>query len=76
MVEPCRWKCIKRLQRAHTGRKSTRPQAVMKSNSELTQNPIEVLARWHKHFRRLLNVESEFKEEVLEEINTLPPFVV
>ena len=70
-----RWVCIRRLQQAHAGRKPTRPQAVMKDNGELTQGPPEVLARWHQHFNRLLNVESVFNEEVLESTTALPPFV-
>lgn len=69
-----RWKCIRRLQQAQAGRQPIRPRAVMKDNGELTQGPSEVLARWHQHFHRLLNVESEFNEEVLESITTLPPF--
>ena len=44
----------------------------MKDNGELTHGPPEVLARWHQHFYRLLNVDSEFSEEVLEGVTVLP----
>lgn len=48
-----RWKCIRKLQQAHAGRKSIRPRAIMKDNGELTQGPLEVLSRWQQHFYRL-----------------------
>ena len=69
-----RWRCIRRLQRAHTGRRPIRPSAIRKDNGELTQGPSEVLDRWYQHFDTLLNVESEYSEEVLEGTTVLPPF--
>ena len=69
-----RWKCIRKLQQAHAGRKPIRHRAIMKDNGELTQGPLEVSSRWHQHFCRLLNVESEFSKEVLESMTTIPPF--
>ena len=69
-----RWKCIRKLQQAHAGRKPIRHRAIMKDNGELTQGPLEVLSQWHQHSCRLLNVESRFSEEVLESMTTIPPF--
>ena len=68
-----RWECIRRLQQAHTGRRPIRPSAMRKENGELTQGPEEVLHRWHQHFSKLLNEHSEFVNEVIQRMASLPP---
>ena len=67
-----RWKSIRKLQMAHAGRKPTRPTAVLKENGELTENPEEVRARWHRHFTKILNVPSEFSDEVIHNMQSQP----
>ena len=67
-----RWKSIRKLQMAHSGRRPTRQTALLKENGELTASPEEVTARWHGHFKRILNIPTEYKEEVIAEIQQLP----
>ena len=44
-----------------------------KEDGELTQGPTEVLQRWHQHFCKLLNQQSTFEEEVIQQMQMLPP---
>ena len=32
------------------------------------EGPAEVLDRWHQHFNKLLNQQSQYKEDVIEQI--------
>ena len=36
--------------------------------------PSEVLQRWHQHFSNLLNQQSNFDEEVIQQMPTVPPY--
>ena len=67
-----RWKSIRKLQTAHSGRRPTRQTALLKENGDLTASPEEVTARWHGHFTKILNIPSEYKDEVIDEIQQLP----
>ena len=66
-------KCIRWLQQAHAGRRLCIPSAVWKEDGELTGGPSEVLRRWHQHFSNLLNQQSSFVEEVIQQIPTVSP---
>ena len=57
----------------HAGRRPTRPTAVRKEDGGLTQCPAEVLDRWHQHFNKLLNQQSQYREDVMEQMPELPP---
>ena len=67
-----RWKRIRKLQMTHSGRRPTRQTTLLKENRELTANPEEVTAQWHGHFKKILNIPSEYKEDVIDEIQQLP----
>ena len=68
-----RWDSIRRLQRVDAGRRPTRPSVVRKEDGSLTQGPEEVMKRWHQHFVSVLNIPSEYREEVIMEMPTLQP---
>ena len=68
-----RWDSIRRLQRVEAGCRPTRPSVVRKEDGSLTQGPEEVMKRWHQHFVRVLNIPSEYREEVIMEMPTLQP---
>ena len=69
-----RWVCIRRLQQAYAGRRPCIPRAVRKNDGELTDGPSEVLQRWYQHFSNLLNQQSNFDEEVIQRMPTVPPY--
>ena len=69
-----RWVCIRRLQQAYAGSRPCIPRAVRKNDGELTNGPSEVLQRWHQHFSNLLNQQSNFDEEVIQQMPTVPPY--
>ena len=68
-----RWESIRRLQQAHAGRRATRSNAVRKEDGELTQGPTEVIQRWHQYFSKLLDQQDWFEEEVIQQMQILPP---
>ena len=68
-----RWECIRRLQQTHAGCRPITPSAVRKEDGELTQNQEEMLQRWHQYFNKVLNQQSEFSEEVIQQMPILPP---
>jgi len=70
-----RWGSIRRLQRAHSGRRPVKTAAVLKTNGELTKGPEEVTERWYEHFKKLLNIQSIYDEDVIAAVPTLPPLL-
>ena len=68
-----RWECIRRLQQTHARRRPIMPSAVRKEDGELTQGQEEMLQRWHQYFNKVLNQQSEFSEEVIQQMPILPP---
>ena len=70
-----RWESVRKLQQVHAGCRPTRPSAVRKEDGELTQGPTEVLQRWHQHFRKLLNQQSEFDESVIQQMPLMTPYM-
>ena len=67
MERPIRW-----WQWAHVGRGSRIPRAVKKKDGELTNGPSEMLQRWHQHFSKLLNWQSNFDEKVIQQLSVVP----
>ena len=51
-------------QHAHTGCRPLWSSAMLKEDGEMTWGPEEVMMRWHKHFRKILNVYRD--EDILE----------
>ena len=70
-----RWNSIRRLQQAHAGRRPTRPTAVVKEDGALTQGEKEVTTRWCHHFMKVLNMLSEYRDEVISDMPLLPPIL-
>ena len=68
------WVCIRWLQQAYAGRRPCIPRAVRKNDGELTDGPSEVLQRWHQHLSNLLNQQSNFDEEMIQQMPTVPPY--
>ena len=54
----------------HGGR---RPTAILKDNGQLTRGTKEAFECWHQHFRKVLNVESIYEVEAVEDMQTLEP---
>ena len=68
-----RWDSVRGLQQAHAERRPTRPTAVMKEDGALTQGEEEVTTRWYQHFVKVLNILSEYRDEVISDMPLLPP---
>ena len=67
-----RWESIRKLQRSHAGRRPIRPSALNKTDGQITQGPEEVAARWQEHFMDILNVPSEYRDEVIDSMPLIP----
>ena len=65
-----RWKSVRQLQLAFAGRKATRPTALFKEDGVETQGPDEVKQRWHGHFKKILNIPSQYQQEVVDSMPT------
>ena len=59
-----RWACVSKLQMTHRGRRPQRPSVLLKESGETTANPAEVCKQWHQHFNEILNIPSEYDQEV------------
>ena len=55
----------------HAGRRP-RPSAVLKKDGDLTKGPDEVKSCWHRHFTKILNILSEYQEEVIADMPSQP----
>ena len=60
-----KWMSIRKLQKVHAGRKPTR---TTKKDRELTSGTEEVKATWHEHFSQDLNINSQYHQEVIDEM--------
>lgn len=70
-----RWDRVRRLQQTHAGRRSIKPSSVWKEDGTLTQGNEELTKRWSQHFLKVLNIPSEYREQVIDDIPLLPPIV-
>ena len=68
-----RWTSIRKLQMAHVGRRPTQSAKLYKRDGGVTSGPEEVKATWHQHFTNVLNIPSEYCQEVLDNMPSLPP---
>ena len=50
-----------------------RPTAILMDDGQLTNGPEKVLDRWYQHFSRVLNVQSVYNAEVIEDMPQLEP---
>ena len=46
-----------------------RPTLVRKEDGGLAQGPVEILDRWQQHFSKPLNQQSEYREDVIEQMS-------
>ena len=63
-----RWKCINQLRSIHLGRRSATTSAVFDEEGNLNTSPEAVRLRWHQHIHRVLNIQSEFDLNIIEEV--------
>ena len=70
-----RWMCVRQLQMACRGRRPRRPTALMKEDGEMTSSPEKVKKQWHHHFSRILNIPSEYSQEVIDLMPRRTPFL-
>ena len=61
-----RWMCVRQLQMACRGCRPRRSTALMKEDGEMTSSPEEGKKQWHHHFSRILNIPSEYSQEVID----------
>ena len=52
-----------------------RPTAILKNNGQLTKGPEEVLGSWYQPFRKVLNVQSIYDDEVIAAMPALEPML-
>ena len=48
------------------GPRPRRPTALMKENGEMMASPEEVKKQWHHHFSSIMNVPSEYCQEIID----------
>ena len=70
-----KWERVRSLQQVHMGRKTIRPRSVWKEDGTLTQGSEDLAKRWSQHFQRVLNIPSEYREQVIDDIPLLPPLL-
>ena len=63
-----RWDCIKKLQAAFHGRQPTHSVRLRKQDGNLTTGPDELKQLWYKHFSKVLNVTSECRQQLIDEM--------
>ena len=63
-----RWKSIRQLQATFAGRRPRRPTALLTEDGDLTRGPTEVKQRWYDHFTSILNIRSQYRQEVIDEM--------
>ena len=67
-----RWKSIRMLQMAHVCRRPARPTRLIRRDGGMTNGPGEVRATWYEHFSSVLNIPSQYRQEVLDVLPSLP----
>ena len=63
------WKVIRQMQQRRAGRLPVRSSVVKKLNGELFQGVEELSERWREHFIKVLNVETDFDEATVRELD-------
>ena len=70
-----RWERVRRLQQTHMGRRTIKPRSVWKEDGMLTQGSEDLAKRSSQHFQKVLNIPSEYREQVIDDIPLLPPLL-
>jgi len=65
-----RWSCVKQLQEVFHGRRSVRTSGVLSEDGQLLSEPVEVVARWFRHFGGVLDVPSQFSQECVDRMTS------
>ena len=63
-----RWKCIRKLQSAHVGRKPVASSVILDEQGNLIESSDGLCARWGRHFESILNVPSQFNADVIRDM--------
>ena len=63
-----RWACVRKLQMTHRGRRPQRPSVLLKESGETTANTDEIRKQWQQHFNEILNIPSEYDQEVIDRL--------
>ena len=50
----------------HARRRPARPTVLLKENGEMTKSPDEAVLRWDEHFNKILNIPSQYCQEVID----------
>ena len=66
-----KWQCIRKLQLAYAGRKPIRSAKFYKQDGSMTETPEEVQKVWVEHFTKVLNVTSQYQQELVDEVPSL-----
>ena len=66
-----RWDCIRKLQMVHAGRRAIRNSTVYDENGLLITNPKELQGRWFRHFQKVLNLQSDFRPDIVDQMDTI-----
>ena len=75
MDDCARWDSIRRLQQIHAERRPTKLSAVFKENGDLVQGPSAVATTWYQHFLKVLNIPSEYRDDVIHNMPPLAPIL-
>ena len=63
------WKVIRQMQHGRAGRLPLRPTVVKKLSGDLCQGGEELSERWREHFIKVLNIETEFDEATVRNVD-------
>ena len=63
------WKVIRQMQHGRAGRLPLRPSVVKKLSGDLCQGVEELSERWREHFIKVLNIETEFDEAAVRNVD-------
>ena len=66
------WESMKKLQVVYRGRKPVKVSTIVDENGCTLTNHSDVCARWQHHFLNVLNVPSNFQEDVVNSMIQLP----
>ena len=61
-----RWGCIQKLRMCYAGRRPLKTNSVLKNDGTLSNGLEELQACWRNHFMKILNVPSEYRDEVID----------
>ena len=71
-----RWDCIKKLQAAFHERQPARSVRLRKQDGNFTTRPDDLKQLWYKHFSKVLNVTSKYRQQLIDEMPSWEPWTV